>query len=185
MKKVMIDMDDVICRGGFLDLVNEFLGTQYKYEDMKEYYVQDLVPEEKREEWSKYFYSNNIYNYTVLVEHAYETIEKLQKKYELYIATAYTFKDYPSMSDNNLRNKFIYLNKELPFINPNQYIFTTNKEIINCEIKIDDRISNLSGNAEIKLLFTAYHNKNITDEELKQKGIIRVNTWKDVEKILL
>ena len=30
MKKIMVDMDDVICDGGFLSLVNEFLGkTNY------------------------------------------------------------------------------------------------------------------------------------------------------------
>ena len=32
MKKIMIDMDDVICGGGFLKLVNDFLGTNYKEE---------------------------------------------------------------------------------------------------------------------------------------------------------
>ena len=41
------------------------------------------------------------------------------------------------------------------------------------------------GDAEIKLLFTAYHNVNITDEELKAKNLIRVNNWKEIEKILL
>ena len=41
------------------------------------------------------------------------------------------------------------------------------------------------GKAEKKLLFSAYHNKNIPDEELKKDGLIRVNNWKEVEKILL
>lgn len=185
MKKIMIDMDDVICQGGFLDLVNRFLGTQYKIEDLKEYYIQDLIPKEKREEWSKFFYSSNIYEYTSIIDGAYEVIKKLHDKYEVYIATAYIFKDYPGMSANHLKNKFVYLNKELPFISPDQYVFTTNKEIINCEVKIDDRVSNLSGNAEMKILFTAYHNRNITDEELKKYGIIRANSWKEIEKILL
>ena len=36
MKKIMIDMDDVICGGGFLKLVNDFLGTDYKEEDTLE-----------------------------------------------------------------------------------------------------------------------------------------------------
>ena len=49
-------------------------------------------------------------------------------------------------------------------------------------IKID---LNEKGKAETKMLFTAYHNKTITDEELKQNGVIRVNGWKDIEKILL
>lgn len=37
----------------------------------------------------------------------------------------------------------------------------------------------------MKMLFTAYHNKDITDEELKDNEVIRVNGWKEIEKILL
>ena len=54
-------------------------------------------------------------------------------------------------------------------------------ELINL---IDDRISNLEG-ARTKLLFTAYHNKNISNTDLSQDGIIRVNNWYDIENILL
>ena len=43
----------------------------------------------------------------------------------------------------------------------------------------------LSGKARLKLLFTAYHNKNMTEEELKENNFVRVNGWKEVEEILL
>ena len=92
---------------------------------------------------------------------------------------------YSELKRKHLKNKFKYLIKTFPFIEPQQYVFTTNKEIINCDIKIDDRAANLKGKAEKKLLFSAYHNKNIPDEELKKDGLIRVNNWKEVEKILL
>lgn len=115
----------------------------------------------------------------------FKTAQKEGAKYELYIVTAYIFRDNEEYSANNLKNKFEYLYENIPFIKPENYIFTSNKEIINCEIKIDDKLSNLEGNAETKMLFTAYHNKNITDVELKQNGAIRVNGWKDIEKILL
>ena len=55
MKKIMIDMDDVICGGGFLAIINEFLGTSYREEDIKTYYIQDIIPEYKREEWKVFF----------------------------------------------------------------------------------------------------------------------------------
>lgn len=185
MKKIMVDMDDVICEGGFLSLVNQFLKTNYKIEDIKTYYVQDVIPKEKLEEWSKFFNTKNVYDYCKMVKDAYEVLEKLSKKYEIYIASAYIFRDNEEYSANNLKNKFEWLYKNLPFISPDNYIFTTNKEIINCDIKIDDKLSNLKGKAETKMLFTAYHNKTITEEELKQEGAIRINGWKDVEKILL
>lgn len=185
MKKIMIDMDDVICDGGFLSLVNQFLDTNYKIEDVKTYYIQDLIPKERYQEWSEFFNTKNVYDYCEFLPNAYEVMEKLSKEYELYIVTAYIFRDNEEYSANNLKNKFIYLHENIPFIKPENYIFTSNKEIINCEIKIDDKLSNLEGNAETKMLFTAYHNKNITDEELKQNGAIRVNGWKNIEKILL
>lgn len=185
MKKLMIDMDDVICGGGFLKMINEFLNSNYTENDIKSYYIQDIIPKDRMEEWKKYFENKNVYEYTFLLPDAYETMKKLSKKYELYIVTAYVFRDDETKSAGLLKNKFNYLIKEFPFIRPQQYIFTSNKEIINCEIKIDDKESNLSGNAETKLLFTSYHNKNITDEDLKKNNIIRVNNWKDIEKILL
>ena len=61
MKKLMIDMDDVICDGGFLTLVNQFLNTNYKIEDVKAYYIQDLIPKERMSEWARFFQGKNIY----------------------------------------------------------------------------------------------------------------------------
>ena len=185
MKKIMIDMDDVICDGGFLSLVNQFLNTNYKKEDIKTYYIQDLIPKERYEEWSEFFNTKNVYDYCEMIEDTYEVLEKLSKKYEIYIATDYIFRDNKEYSANILKNKFNWLYEKLPFIEPSNYVFTENKEIINCDIKIDDKLSNLKGKAETKMLFTAYHNKTITEEELKQEGAIRVNGWKDIEKILL
>lgn len=185
MKKIMIDMDDVICDGGFLSLINQFMKANYTVEDVKGYYMQDLIPKEQYKEWTEFFNKKNVYDYVEFLPNCYEVMEKLSKKYELYITTAYIFRDNEEYSAKNLKNKFEWLYENIPFISPNNYIFTTNKEIINCEIKIDDKLSNLSGNAETKLLFTAYHNKYIEEEELREKGVIRANGWKDIEKILL
>ncbi len=184
MKKIMVDMDDVICDGGFLSLVNQFLGTNYQKGDIKTYYIQDLIPKEKYPEWTEFFNTKNVYDFCEMPPDTYEVLEKLSKKYEIYIATAYIFRDNEEYSANNLKNKFEYLYEHLPFISPDNYIFTTNKEIIDCDIKIDDKLSNLAGKAETKLLFTAYHNKEITQEELEKQGVIRVNSWKEIEALL-
>ena len=185
MKRIMIDMDDVICEGGFLALLNQFLNTNYTFDNVKTYFLQDLIPVNRKAEWEEFFYKQNVYNYTTFVKDAYEIMEKLSKKYELYIVTAYIFRDNEYYSANNLKNKYEWLSKNLPFIPPQNYIFTTNKEIIKCDIKIDDRLQNLEGEAESKLLFSAYHNKDISKERLEREGVIRVNGWKDIEKLLL
>ena len=60
----------------------------------------------------------------------------------------------------------------------------TNKTKIKYDIGLDDRTSNLES-CDKKLLFTEFRNKKITDKELKDKGIVRVNNWLDVKKELL
>ena len=120
-----------------------------------------------------------------MVEDAIEVMEKLNKKYDLYIATAYVFRDAPQVSGKTLNDKYNFLCKKFPFIDPHKFIFISNKDLLDADIRIDDSPKKLMGKARLKLLFTAYHNKNMTDEELKENNFIRVNTWKEVENILL
>ena len=42
-KRLMIDMDDVICNNGFLYMINKFLGSNYTYDDFKDFYMQDII----------------------------------------------------------------------------------------------------------------------------------------------
>lgn len=185
MKRLMIDMDDVICGGGFLKLVNTFLKTNYTQEDISTYYIQDLIPVEKKEEWITFFSKENVYAYVQMLPDAKQVIEKLNKEYETYIITDYIYPECPNYSGENLRNKFYYLYKELPFLAPKQFIFGAVKDFVQADIKIDDIPRHLEKASEQKLLFTAYHNKNITQEELQTRGITRVNNWKEIEKRLL
>ena len=184
MKKLIIDMDDVMCKNGYIRMVNEFLNTNYKPEDAKSYYINDLIPSEKIEEWIEYFKNKNVYDYVELTEDVQEVIEKLNKKYEIYIVTAYIFRDEPNLSGKILEDKFNYLCEKFPFLSPKQFIFTSNKDIIDADIRIDDSANKLNGKAEIKLLFTAYHNKELPKEELERIGLTRVNSWKEVEQLL-
>lgn len=185
MKKIMIDIDDVISDySGYLNLVNEFLDTNYKISDVKGYYIQDLVPEDKKEDFIRFFVTKNIYDYSSIFPNCIETIQKLNEKYDVYICSAYVFRDNLEYSADSLKYKFQFLTKYLSFLDPHNYMFLSKKEILNCDIKIDDKIENLK-NAETKLLFNAYHNQNISDDELKENNVIRVHNWLEIEKLLL
>lgn len=185
MKKLMIDMDNVITDALFIEKVNEFLGTDYKMNEQKDFILQNLVPDDKKNAYWKYMLENSFYGTDCpLIEGAYEALEKLNKKYELYIVTAYLYTDSnPDISGVNLKNKYDYLKEKFPFISPKQYIFIENKNLINWDIAIDDRTINLES-ANKKILMSAWHNRDLTDKELNKKGIVRVSTWKEIEKIL-
>lgn len=185
MEKLIVDMDDVITEKGFIRMINEFLKTNYTQEDAESYYINDLIPKDRMDEWVKFYSKKNVYDYANIVEGAKETLERLNEKYDLYIATAYVFRDAPKVSGKTLNDKYNFLIKNFPFIDPHKFIFISNKELLEADIRIDDSPKKLIGEARLKLLFTAYHNKNMTEEELKENNFIRVNGWKEVEKILL
>jgi len=186
MKTIMIDMDDVICEGGFIYHLNKFLGTDYKEDDMKDYYMQEMIPKDKIAGWNEYICKQNLYaEGNHLVEGSLEAIEALSKKYEVYIVTAFVFRETPEKSTQHLYNKFKYLCEIMPFLHPSRFIFCDQKHLIKCDIKIDDKLSNILENAETKLLFDAYHNRGITDEELNKLGVRRVCTWREICALLL
>lgn len=55
MKKLIIDMDDVICERNFIDMVNDFLGSNYTQEEIGSYYINDIIPKNKEKEWIDFF----------------------------------------------------------------------------------------------------------------------------------
>ena len=183
MKTLMVDMDNVITDGIFLDLINEFLGKNYRLNDLKNYYLQELIEDRKEEFWD-YVKDRNFYEGATLFNGCFEVLEKLNEKYDIYIVTAYLWNDCIDLSGKNLCNKYYYLRVMLPFIGPNKYIFTTNKNLMRFDIRIDDKLENVIG-TQIGLLFDAWHNRDLDDKYLKENDVIRVNSWDDIEKILL
>lgn len=187
MKSIMIDMDEVIVVGKFSDYLVEFLG-EVDFDKLQSQNRQDLI-KGKEKEFKKIYgyknlYKNNNEEYIEPLPNCVKVISELSKKYDVYIVTAYIWKEDVIDSATNLKNKFEYLHYWFPFIDPNNFIFMTDKTKVKYDIGIDDRISNLE-NCDKKLLFTEFRNEKLTDKELNNKGIIRVNSWNDIEKILL
>ena len=186
-KSIMIDMDEVIVVGNFSNYLIEFLG-KVDFEKLHSQYRQDLI-KGREEEFRKIYkyqnlYKNNNNDYVEPLPNCVEVIKELNEKYEVFIVTTYIWKEDVIDAATNLKNKFEYLNYWFPFIDTNNFIFITDKTKIKYDIGIDDRVSNLE-NCDKKLLFTEFGNKKLTEEELKNKGITRVNNWLDVKKELL
>jgi len=182
----MIDLDGTIVEGGYLEVLNEYLGTNYTYDDVTDYFVEGLLPEGELDKYLDYFYNNiNVYDYTRIKPKAIEVIEKLSKKYEIYICSAYLDKRVPEKSGTVTNNKHMWLIQNLPFLDPKNFIFTSRKDLVNCHIKIDDKVGNLKGLGSTKLLMDGHHNKSYSEEDLRERGITRVKDWEEIERILL
>lgn len=185
MKRILIDVDEVICSTRFLELFNKFKGTNYTIEHFTNFYIEDyLDSEEEKDRFYDFFLEHDQYEGVELIEGAIESIKKLVNDYEVYLCTACILKGREKDSGRAFMDKYNFLVKELPFVNPYNFIFSNKKDIFICDIQIDDRLDKLNGNAELKILFSARHNLSISDEELLNKGVVRANNWVEVLNII-
>ena len=190
-KRLLLDVDEVICSSGFLSAVNDFLGTNYEIDDFSDYYLdREAIPKEQIEKFKDFVNNRNLYENTYIFPRATEVIKKLNEVYDIYICSACVNSLNVEGSGKIFMDKYNFLIKNFSFLNPEHFIFTNTKNLFKADIQIDDRLSNFDNEIETKILFPSYHNKNISDNELKQKGVIRAgydwkNGWNEIEKILL
>ena len=190
-KDLLLDVDEVICFSGYLEAVNDFLNTNYNIDDFDCYYIDEkVIPKERFKEFNEYVSKRNLYDYTSFLPGAIETIKKLNEKYEIYICSACLNTFDLDNSGIQFKNKYDFLRKNLPFINHQKFILTSSKNMVKADIQIDDYLPNFDNNTKLKILFPSYHNKNIDDEILKEKNIIRAGYdwktgWQEISKILL
>lgn len=190
-KDLLLDVDEVICFSGYLEAVNDFLNTNYTIDDFDCYYIDEkVIPKERFKEFNEYVSKRNLYDYTSFLPGAIETIKKLNEKYEIYICSACLNTFDLDNSGIQFKNKYDFLRKNLPFINPKKFILTSSKNMVKADIQIDDYLPNFDNDTKLKILFPSYHNKNIDDEILKEKNIIRAGYdwktgWQEISKLLL
>lgn len=190
-KKILLDVDEVICFSGFLPVINEFLNTNYEIDNFTKYYLDvAAIPKERMEEFNKFISTKNLYDYADLLPNSVEVIRELNEYYDIYILSSCVNPFDIENSGILFLNKYKFLLKNLPFINPEKYIFTSSKHLVSGDIIIDDRLSNLKSDIKIKILFPSYHNKDITNEELAKHGVIRAGYdwrtgWQETREILM
>lgn len=192
-KKILLDIDEVFCFSGYLELVNEFLNTNYTIDDFTEYYIDEVaIPEDRKQEFYQFISTKDQYENPVLLPGTLETIKILSKYYYIYPCSDCRNPFDLKNSGRIFKSKFELLYRLIPedVIPPKNYIFTGAKDICRADIQIDDLVSNLNPAIPIRILFPSYHNKNISNEELKEKGILRAGYdyhtgWQEVAKILL
>ena len=90
-KKILLDVDEVICFPAFLPLINEFLHTDYKIDDFKSYYLEEeAIPKERFAEFIEFIKNRNLYENVTLIPNAKKVIQKLCMIYDIYICSLYS-----------------------------------------------------------------------------------------------
>lgn len=182
---MMIDMDDVIVTGNFFDRICTFLNKSIDISDIKVYYLQTLLGDREDEfwRWITHNHLDNFYEDSPLMDGVYETLDKYND-YILYtVVTSYLWPKSSIVTANNLKYKYEYIMKMLPMIDPARITFTNDKSIESYNIRLDDKLGNIQ-EGELRMLYSAWHNQDITDDELKSQKVIRVDNWQEVDKVL-
>ncbi|HEY9362185.1 MAG TPA: 5'(3')-deoxyribonucleotidase [Chitinophagaceae bacterium] len=171
MKTLAVDMDGVIA-----DVYAVFFKNHYA--DFGELLSAEDVCGKKESEafpnCRKYVFSNGFFRQAPVMAGSEAILKKLNDKYKLFIVSAAM--EFPQ----SLAEKQSWLNEHFPFIRWEQMVFCGSKEIINADIMIDDQFRNLDYFTGHTILFTQPHNK-LAENGRHQ----RVESWSDIEKILL
>ena len=190
-KSLLVDVEEVIFFGGFLQAVNDFLHTNFVIDDFKDYYIDSVaIPKERFDEFNQFVRERNMFENPQMLPYAIEMLKTLSEYYEIFLCTDSINPFDVDGSARNFVDKFKALQRIVPFIDPKHYIFTSDKSLFNAYGQIDDRLDKMNNDVQVKILFPSYHNKEVTNEELEHMGACRSgydwqDGWKEVGKILI
>lgn len=181
---LMVDMDDVLYQRAFKNMVQEYLDRDLttKEIELNGYYLQNAVLDPQS--FYDYFFTRNMYDYSIIAPHSQEVLKELINYYNVYILTAYTIPTREKECAQILKHKFVRLVRDFPFLNFQNILFVNDKSKVSSDILIDDRLLNLVA-AKRKILFSSYHNLFYQDHKLKDLGVERARDWLDVGRILI
>ena len=172
-KRIAIDMDDVLAdaEGRFMEYALKKYGITINPIDLhdKNWAQCANLPVEEIRSW---LYGKDFFRGMKVKEDSQEVVKKLCEKYEVFIVSAAI--EFP----NSLTEKLDWLAEHFRFIDWRYIVFCGHKYMIEADYLIDDHEKNLKSFKGTPILFSAFHNTNL-------KGYQRVNSWKEVEKLLL
>jgi 5'(3')-deoxyribonucleotidase len=188
MPSIAIDMDEVIADALAehllrynRDFAHENPAEALTLADLHGRWLWDAVPPHRLKDLERYMLSADFFRVLPVMPHAQRVIERLQSRYQVYIATAAM--EVPT----SFTPKFHWLAEHFPFIPTSHIVFCGSKSILRTDYLIDDNPRQLrlfqqpEGGGETQregILFTSPANVNIT-------GFRRVNDWLDVETLFL
>lgn len=176
MKRIAVDMDDVIADATqkFCDMYQAEFGTTIEKQDFfgKEFFAH--VPPAHLASVHEYHFRKGFFRDLNVMPHSQEVLEKLSKKYEIFIASAAM--EFP----NSLNEKYDWLKEHFPFITWHNIVLCGDKSVIKADYLIDDRLKNLKSFDGKGIVFTAPHNLRA-----EYDPYTRANNWLEIEKMLL
>lgn len=181
MKKltILVDMDDTIenLSEAWVAYLNNRYGTSVSVSDISSWDISQAFPTLSKSEIYGALKETELWGAVKPLPGAVKYLKKLvEDGNEVFIVTA----SHPDTVEAKMN---LVLFRYFPFIPYQNVIISSKKQMISGDILIDDGVHNLGGKY-MGMLFTANHNRTVSDNELSELNAVRVNNWKEVYELI-
>jgi 5'(3')-deoxyribonucleotidase len=168
MKRLIVDMDDVIAdaTGQFINYYEKEFGVRIERAILNGKEEGEGFPD-NHDVLREFPYRVNFFRTMAPNDNSQEVLEKLNKKYELFIVSSAM--QFPQ----SLPEKLAWLNEHFTFLSWKQFVFCGSKTIVHGDYMIDDLPHNLEKFNGEKFIFSAPHNLHVNRFQ-------RLNNWKEI-----
>ena len=170
---ICIDMDDTIVNllESWVKVLNQKHGTFVQVEQITDWDITKFFPMLSPNQIFEPLYQEDFWRNVKPKKDAVSYIKHLiDDGYRIYICTNSNYKTLKVKLDEVLFKHFIYFS-------PNDIIVTSNKQLIDADILIDDGVHNLVGGSYKKILMDAPHNQNFDEQK---HNIFRAKNWREI-----
>ena len=177
MLKIAIDFDSTLFPSmeRVLEVYNKRHSTSLDMSQITMYNLHDVFPSDVADELIELFVDKETYSSLQPYKGATRAVKTLAEHgNEIYIAT--------STDVRNMEWKEELLQKHFPFIPKKNLIRIHNKSLLNVDVLIEDKLSNLKGTFAERVCFDQLWNRD--DSVDYAYGIYRFNNWSDLSQII-
>ena len=176
--KIGIDIDNICVNTTSCILEQHYAdtGERLTLDDIKTYYIENYVSDDYKDDFHLIFLKKEMWKRVKVLPHCVEVIKRLHDRgEEIYFVTA--------TEPQNVAKKARFLQRTFPFLDIRKRLITTHcKQMIKCDVLIDDYEENLKNGSYFGILMNYPWNRNFDDAS--DDKIYRVFDWTQVEPML-
>ena len=175
-----IDVDNTIVNTTSCVLAQHYADTGEKLtlDDIKGYYIENYVGDDYKYDFHLIFYKKEMWKRVKVIPHCVEVIKRLHDRgEEIYFVT--------STEPQNITKKARFFLCTFPFLDIRKRLITTHcKQMIRCDILVDDCIDNVLNADYTSILMDYPWNSTAIFDEAEYDNIYRVFDWLQVEPMI-
>lgn len=177
---IALDVDNVCVDTTACVLAQHYADTGEKLtlDDIKSYYIENYVGDDYKDDFHLIFFKKEMWKRVQVLPHCVEVVKRLHDKgNEIWFVT--------STEPQNVAKKARFLQRTFPFLDIRKRLITTHcKQMIKCDLLIDDCIDNVINADYTSILIDYPWNSTAIFDDASDDKIYRVFDWTQVEPML-